>query len=324
MGDYDLLNESAIADKASRMIFLHIGYHKTGTTFLQKNIFRDSKYGFIRLKNDRKIIHKYFTSQNSYYLIPNEIRRSFYAEAEEAAKAGLTLVISHERLVGYPPSGGHDSKLIADRLKDVFPNALVLIVIREQISIIKSIYSQYITDGGDLTLKRFLCRPQKNIHRVPYFDFEFYEYHTLIHYYQCLFGKDRVLALTFEYMLTELDGFVKRIFDFNNLAEPILHYHRPLNTKRPILVQFFRRYINRFLTRNQLSNNGIINIPYIDRGFDVAQPFFQAIMLNYIENFFDMKRYRYIAGIVQNRYRSSNRMTSEAIGMDLCKFGYDC
>ena len=49
-------------------------------------------------------------------------------------------VISHERLSGYPHSGGHDSKEIAHRLAAVFPNAKVVIVIREQKSMILSNY----------------------------------------------------------------------------------------------------------------------------------------------------------------------------------------
>ena len=115
---------------------------------------------------------------------------------------------------GYPASGGYDSQLIADRLHRMVPRARVLIVIREQKSFLRSMYSQYVTDGGDLPLSRFLNPPEPHLNRVPGWDFDFLAYHRLIGYYRKLFGPERVLVLPFELLTREPRRFITDILRF--------------------------------------------------------------------------------------------------------------
>src|SRR3546814_8368538 len=93
--------------------------------------------------------------------------------------------------------------MIADRLRETFPDARILIVIREQRALIRSMYSQHITDGGTGTLGRFLNRPEPGLGRKPWFDPEVYAFDRLIAYYCGLFGAERVLALPFELLARE-------------------------------------------------------------------------------------------------------------------------
>src|SRR3546814_10931344 len=46
---------------------------------------------------------------------PARVRDKFAAARADALAHGTTLVLSHERLSGYPSSGGHDRRMIADR-----------------------------------------------------------------------------------------------------------------------------------------------------------------------------------------------------------------
>ena len=61
-------------------------------------------------------------------------------------------MVSFPRLSGHPYSGGYDSRMIADRVAEVFPEARILIVIREQRSMIVSTYKQYVNAGGEARL----------------------------------------------------------------------------------------------------------------------------------------------------------------------------
>ena len=72
---------------------------------------------------------------------------------------GLSPVVSFERFSGNPFSGGYDSKEIADRLVQVFPDARVLVVVREQRSMIVSTYKQYVREGGALPPSKFMLPP---------------------------------------------------------------------------------------------------------------------------------------------------------------------
>ena len=96
---------------------------------------------------------------NALDFSPQICKKYFYPKLLEATTGGLIPVLSYERLSGNPHSGGYDSKEIANRLVQVFPDAKILIVIREQKDIILSTYKQYIIEGGACTVKRYLHPP---------------------------------------------------------------------------------------------------------------------------------------------------------------------
>ena len=63
------------------------------------------------------------------------------------APAGYVPVVSNERLAGHPLSNGFDRRFLAERIKQVFPKAKILLTIREQNSVIMSNYMQYLKYG---------------------------------------------------------------------------------------------------------------------------------------------------------------------------------
>src|SRR4051812_2204799 len=112
-------------------MLLHIGLHKTGTTWLQAHLFRDSVVGFARLFSPAELNQMMiYTPMFGYEA--EAVRAEIERRGEEARSRGLYPVISNERFSGSPEHGGHDSQYVADRLKQLVPDARVLIVIREQ------------------------------------------------------------------------------------------------------------------------------------------------------------------------------------------------
>src|SRR5262245_6185327 len=87
------------------------------------------------------------------------VRATFEPALRKIRDQGLLPVVSNERLSGHPSSGGYDSKEIADRLAAVFPEGRVLIVIREQHSVIESVYKQYVLAGGPSPFELFVDAP---------------------------------------------------------------------------------------------------------------------------------------------------------------------
>jgi hypothetical protein len=77
------------------------------------------------------------------------VRSEFEPMLADAEREGLLPIVSFPRLSGHPYSGGYDSRPIADRIAQVFPEARILIVIREQRSTIVSTYKQYVHAGGE-------------------------------------------------------------------------------------------------------------------------------------------------------------------------------
>jgi len=120
-------------------VFLHIGMHKTGSTFLQREVFP-------RLPGVHAVVRA------------------------ESSLAGLwkrpvdrTLLISDEGLCGIPWSVPvrRDYSWHADRVgrlqsaAKLFPNARVIVFFRRHADFILSLYKQYLHEGGSESLERF-------------------------------------------------------------------------------------------------------------------------------------------------------------------------
>ena len=198
-------------------LLIHVGYPKTGSSWIQKSLFQNSSAGFAPLFGidsiTRGAIMKFLILPNALAFDPAQSLKHFQPAILEVTTGGLVPVLSHERLAGTPHSGGYDSKELTNRLAEVFPRAKVLLVIREQRSMIVSTYKQYVRNGGPCSLRIYL-HPPRSDGRMPLFDFQYFEYHRLVGYYQELFGLSNVLVLPYELFRDYPKEFGSRIMAF--------------------------------------------------------------------------------------------------------------
>jgi hypothetical protein len=201
-------------------VLIHIGYRKTGTSWLQRRFFSDPATGY-RWLGKRPGSHpvRRFVRDPPLEFDPASVRAALDPMLAEAEADGLQTVLSLERLSGSALSGGHDSVRIADRLHQVFPDGRILAVVREQRSMVVSTYKGYVQQGGAGPLEHFL-EGRRSTFRVPGFDPAYLEYDRLISYYRDLFGAEHVLALPFDRFVEEGRGFVERIADFAGRPVP--------------------------------------------------------------------------------------------------------
>ncbi len=302
-------------------LLIHIGYHKTGTTWLQEILFSKPDYGFVSPWDRERIISDWIRTDPLIFNA-KDMRQSYGLQIEQANENGLVPVLSHERLSGYPASGGYDSKNIADKLARVFADARILIIIREQASVIRSYYLQYINDGGILPLKRFLNPPDTYLIRAPLFNFDFFEYDRLIQYYHNLFTPERVLALPFELLKSDQRRFVHEIANYAKVDPPEDIVDDRLNVgTRPIWAQF-ARIGNLMFLRNQLNPNAIFEKRALSEAVRILGRRAANFAPQTFHELLNKKMNRFIKQKVSDRYRSSNQRVSKLIGLDLSDFGY--
>mgnify|MGYP003632450845 FL=1 len=302
---------------------IHIGFHKTGSTWLQNIIFSDKARGFTSDTHEarHRLVERLVRPDVLDFDATGE--RNYYRKYQEAAhSSGLDLVLSHERLSGYPSSGGHDRTIIAQRLKDMFPNARILIVIREQKSLIRSMYSQHITDGGVEGLDRFLNVPEPALGRKPSFSMQFYRFDRLIHHYQQLFGKTGVLVLPFEMLRSDGQKFADRIADFCGKENVVLPENRPVNMKRPLVMQAVQRPLNAVFYHNELSPGALFHIKRFHKRYARLTPLFMAISPKFLERRLDQNMQKRIEQHVGSYFGESNARTQQLTGLSLSEFGY--
>lgn len=190
-------------------LLIHPGFHKTGTTWLQAVVFAEESL-FQRVLDDAEV--------DRALLAPHDLE--FAAEpARVTIRArlsgmdeGIVGVISHEDLSGNLFTGSRDSLVLADRLKSVCGEAKILLTVRNQPALTRSLYMQYVKRGGRQSLANFLqYQPEPS-----YFWFtpELLDYHAIAHAYGERFGHGNVLVLPQEALARDRQSFVAALLGF--------------------------------------------------------------------------------------------------------------
>ena len=108
-----------------KRLIIHIGLHKTGTTYLQEVLFP---------------------------AIPGvEVIRGWYSHRKLLkSKPKSTTIISDESISGSLWSGnyGNDFKQNIDKINAIYQNPKIIMGIRNQLTFVESVYKQYLQEGG--------------------------------------------------------------------------------------------------------------------------------------------------------------------------------
>jgi Sulfotransferase domain len=309
-------------------VLVHVGYHRTGSSWLQKNLFAQPHTGFRwtgKAKDDdpvRRLITARWSEFN-----PEKLRRRFQHRFDEIRKFDLAPVVSFERLSGHPCSGGYDSAEIASRLQQVLPEGRILIVVREQRDAIHSNYKRYVRAGGTGSLQQFVFPPTTTNLRIPLFDFRHFEYHHLIRRYQKLFGEDAVLVLAFEQFREDPRTFVAEIGRFAGrpLSDGVLD-SLPYDQEEQLGLSQSEFVLLRRL--NRLVRSEVNPVPLVDLDRHSGLKHFVqhravgTVVPNALARRSEESLRRELAEVADGRYAESNRLTAELTGLDLARYGY--
>jgi hypothetical protein len=308
----------------------HIGYHKTGSSWLQHVVFEDPASGYCTVGHEsrghpvRRIV-----ADHPFRYDAEGVRADLEALVASVEHRGLFPVVSLERLSGHPFSGGHDSRQIADRLHGAVADAGVLVVIREQRSIIVAVYKQYVKAGGTASVEQFL-RPNRNrATRATLFDFDFYEYEHLISYYRSLFGAENVLVLAYEQFAREGRAFLESVAAFTGRPFPAaflasLPYSRRDNMSISALSIATLRQVNRLAPRTELHPGPALELRAAGRLTNrlKKEQILERPLARALAERADARLRRSVDEIVASRYAKSNRATAELTGLDLAAYGW--
>lgn len=307
---------------------IHIGYHKTGSSWLQKRIFNQENWSFVSPFSRDKEIGEMLIYVHPLDFAPKACGAYFLPRITKAKNAGLMPVISYERLSGDFQSGGYDSKEIADRLIQVFPEAKIFVVIREQKSMALSMYKQYIVDGGTNSLKRFLFPTTMGKGRIPLFSFDHLNYHRLIKYYMQIYGRENVCVLTFEAFKANRAEFLGDLFSF--LGDRKVRYKDiekansdRVNASLSILALNIKRRLNWLFADDRINPNALVPSAHLEKKITWYLQKVDNIALARLSNSFEQKLKAQIDKLIGGIYRKSNGITSSIISKDLGKLGYD-
>jgi hypothetical protein len=303
-----------------RPLLIHIGYHKTATTWLQRALFT-SERGYRPLITQEDVFE--------LLILPHGLTfDGCYAKAHIAARreceAGLNVdVISSEMLSGHPFYGGRESDLYARRLHEVAPDALILISIREQFSAMTSIYMQYLTRGGTMPPSRFFASEPV----VGYFTFspEHLQYHRLIGLYRDLFGAERVLVIAKETLDKSPADVIARIGAF--CGNDTQQHLDAAATRRE--AASYPEYAASLLRRiNQFRSGAVNPAPLLDLGAASKQLYRATGTLartGFMETLCGRRKpvTSIVAERFQGRFAESNRALKKMLAAEIDLTGYE-
>ncbi len=311
-------------------LLIHIGYHKTSSTWLQKCLFRNSDLKFILPWKPLEIL-PILTFPHPLDFTPHTCKAYFWPAIHKAQNCGLVPVVSCEELSGNPHSGGYASKELADRLVKIFPTAKILIVIREQKSMITSTYKQYVKIGGTHPLVNYLQPPTCGKQRIPLFDWNHFKYHRLIQYYINLFGHSQLLVLPYEFFQDSPVEFILQIIQFCGLdvkTEVVesLPYAIKKNESLSGISITLKRHVNRIIGhRDRLNQEALIPVA-LSTSCQKLNSYWQkldSLIPSVFKEASDRRFKKCVCRLIGERYKQSNTLVSEMLNLNLSQYGYD-
>lgn len=298
---------------------IHIGVHKALSSWLQNQVFKKDGPVHVPPVGSRQIVNAFGPVRTEEFNEPEWLLALRKQSAE-----GLQVGFSAERLSGYPMLGLYSRREIAENIFDSFPNARILIIIREQRSVILSYHLQYLKEGGALGLKRMLNPVDEHFTiRQGQFDRRYFQYSHLISLYDSVFGRERVVVLPYELFMKNRSLWVSSFEESLGISVSDCDFNKRVNPSRSILITSAHKMLNRFIVDTQLSPGGFVRSSLPRRSIEKVSPFVNRFLWSdKIDKKVHKRRYEWLNEFLQDYYHEDNKVVTERCKFDLEQLGY--
>ena len=218
------------APEAKPRVILHIGLHKTGTRFLQREVFGQLDPARFN-----------YNPEPLWPMLRQAVRNPGNAELAARAREAVsewrastddrTLVLSEPHISGDMYGNHHDYAENLDLVRELFPEALIIFFVRKQSDWLQSAYRQHLTKGKPVPIEVFLnfyhgdfhprvARKVYGARNVEALSLRFLEIYRA---YARSYGPDRVCLLRQEDLRrrpTEVKALIAGLLGLDSLPEP--------------------------------------------------------------------------------------------------------
>lgn len=305
---------------------IHLGFAKCGSTFLQAfwrqhpQVQMVFKANFFAPLVEGSFAHgpEYYSQQFSSQPFSDSTARKTIIESDEHMLMGLLHPVLGVR--GLTIDSVNETCL---RMKSVVPEAKLLLVVRNQLEMMVSTYSQYLLGGGTLSLDHFA---EEFMHcsqsGVNYFDFDFDQIVQIIEDH--FPGKLKVVLA--EELARDTDTQLGYICEFLNIE--YMDFDSKFRDRRVGLSRVgmpFVRGLNHFVVRR--------HSPRFEPDYWIPRPVYKTIcnVARVVEHY-ALRRWtaesryelasRELKEMMRERFAASNARFGERIGKDLDRWAY--
>lgn len=301
---------------------VHIGFPKALSSWMQKFLFKPEQ-GFLN------VLDSLHTTISVIDPTPFRFDESLCIRfIEETLRKNpethnLVPVCSAEALIGNHYCGGFNAKQNADRIKQLFPDARILLIVREQRQLMRSLYKTMIVWGMPHTIKRLLNPRDASL--APQFNLDFLRFDLATAYYQQLFGRENVLVMPYEAFIEAPKQFTRQIFQHANCSPTAaferLPWKKRVNKNQPLASLYLQRLQNLLLSSpfnyaGPLASTEERVYQRIKRSKSNPLPAFT-------NNWFEDDFRQTVGSAFAGQFASSNSRLQQLTGLDLAAYGYE-
>lgn len=297
---------------------VHVGFHKAGSTWLQRHVFAAPPFA---LPIGRRTLANALVHPAPFRFDPAATKAAIAEACAPVRAAGRLPVLSHERLSGNPHAGGYDAGTIAERISAAVPDAHVLVVIRDQRTMLLSTYKQYVAVGGTASLEHYV-KPRVPVRRVPLFDLRHLEYDGFIGRYHELFGADRVTVLAYEALAASPGAFVQSICDAVGVTAPDHIEAGAANVGLSGIATQLKRPANFLFVRDAVHPSPLVPVRGANTALRRILRRVDQTVPRPVRRRVDAALARRVEALVGDRFSDSNAATARLTGLDLSALGY--
>ncbi len=296
-------------------ICFHIGYPRTGTTFLRRVVFpryRDKAVLCLPQNEALAFLREFFLdsaqyAQGEHYL---KERLHLYLNSFPSLRS-KPIIVSSEAFIG---SGYQDNYYLAKRIHNIFPESKIIVCIRSQLTMLPSLYALYIKSGGVLKYDTYATKIMEN---------DKLNYYKFIKIYHDFFSARSVLVLFYEELYKNQDAFIKKILDFFHLpwTDAFKQENQLRNPRYPEMTQQALRIINKISLLGFKEQSFFLNSFkkfILHAGYKMNKHNFALTS----KLFKGIEKNDYINEQIRNHYARSNRLLFDLLSKPLIKQSY--
>ena len=193
-------------------IFIHIGTHKTGTSSIQETLIKRSKE--IRKEGVKYINLYHFEDAQKIMLLENDdkvirerLKLFFDSQIENNIEK---YIVCCEYLSGNPKKLYSNVSIVAQLIHESvssFETKRIFVVLRKQEQFIQSIYTQYLHQGEDVSMKTFLN--ESLLENIKWYNF--------LQAYESIFGSENIYPVPYDRKVLENINLINFFGKFSNI-----------------------------------------------------------------------------------------------------------
>lgn len=289
-----------------KKVLIHAAYPKTASTWFQTKFYPQVKnYTYIPRNNYRN--HLLFSESTS------PLHNVFEKYRNE------NIIICEEGIMNIRDLKKNNPEVIAHRLAKTFPQAQIIIFIRNQIDLLISRYSQYIRQGGTATIEEMIQ------HLFNTGKIEQWKYYDRINLYNKLFGQEAVKVYLYEEFNKDKLKFLKSFSKVYNLEIDLqkINFKKINKGYNKNLLEIIR-HINMLYNYREGSwtiheSHVITNVPFLHK---ITLPFFRFINKYMLTGKrIEIKNVE-VVKTLKNYFKDSNRKLQTEFNLNLEEYNY--